>query len=86
MELPATRRAQKELKKQKFSSFGKSEEYTVEADRMVPFENMSEFEPFVPKEEFSKIPFDPNIRHRLPTIPNHLVEKAFASHLPETPP
>jgi hypothetical protein len=28
---------------------------------------------FVPKEEYTKIPFDPNIRHRLPEIPNHLM-------------
>jgi hypothetical protein len=24
------------------------------------------------KEEFSRIPFNPNVRHRVPTMPNHL--------------
>jgi len=39
--------------------------------------------PFHPKEEFTRIAFDPAVRHRLPTMPNDLIYRAMTeTHLP----
>jgi large subunit ribosomal protein L13 len=45
--------------------------------------NLDDFPEYKQKEEFSKIPFDPNIRHRLPEIPNHLMNKFWYGVEPE---
>jgi len=34
-------------------------------------------EPFVPKEEFTRLKFDPNIRHNLDEIPNSLIHRTL---------
>lgn len=39
---------------------------------------------FLPKEEVMRIPFDPNIRHRLPTLPHHIYYRAMYGHIPQT--
>ena len=43
-------------------------------------------EPFVPKEEYTRLPFDPNIRHRMEEMPNQLVYRALRGVIPEKEP
>lgn len=65
-------------KKMKFSAFrqGAGKEYPLTSDRSKYFESDPEiFSPFVPKEEYSKLPFDENIRPRLPELPSHDLTK-----------
>ena len=40
------------------------------------------FENWTPKEEYSRIPFDPNVRHELPKMPNDLQYKFLFGHVP----
>jgi len=49
-------------------------------------ENFKDFEGFKPKEESTRIPFDPNVRHNLPNIPNHLTYRFLYGHMPQTEP
>ena len=59
-------------KKVKFSSFTESElEYQMEPDRLqgINTENLIKF---IPKKEVTEIPFNPEVRHRLPEMPIHL--------------
>jgi hypothetical protein len=72
-------------KKAKFSSFGTNKEYNLRADRLGN-SNLEEFKPFELKEEFTRIPFDPNVRHRLPSIPNHLTYRYLYGHMPSKEP
>ena len=64
-------------KENKFSAFlkGGEKDYTVKDE----WKNYTKAPvlPFHTKEEYSKIPFDPNIRHRLPSIPNSLIYRAI---------
>ena len=70
----------------KFSAFtGKEKEYTITSDPEASMDIKS-WPKFEPKEEFTRIPFDPNIRHRLPTMPNHLLHRFMQNHVPETEP
>jgi hypothetical protein len=64
-----------EPKKVKFSSFmEKEKEYTYQPDRAPERADFDKkFPGYEPKEEFRKIPFDPNVRHRLPEMPNDLM-------------
>ena len=65
----------------KFSSFLESAKtYEYHPNFKV---NLDDFPEYQQKEEFSKIPFDPNIRHRLPEIPNHLMNKFWYGVEPE---
>lgn len=45
--------------------------------------DISKFERFTPKEDL-RIKFDPNVRHRLPEMPNHLQYGFMYGHSPET--
>lgn len=36
------------------------------------------------KDEHTRIPFDPNVRHRLPTVPNHVIYSYLYGHAPLT--
>ena len=47
---------------------------------------MEKFPEYQPKEEFTKIPFDENIRHNLPTIPNHVMYRFMYGFEPESEP
>lgn len=38
---------------------------------------------FVPTKEQTQIPFDPNVRHRLPSVPNHLSYRFLYGHVPQ---
>jgi hypothetical protein len=65
----------------KFSSFlENSKEYEYNP---APKVNMDEFPEYKQKEEFSKIPFDENVRHRLPEIENHLMNQFYYGYKPE---
>lgn len=75
---------QTEVKKKKFSAFSaEPKEYAIEPDQSLRFEDKSEFSVFEPKEEFSRIPFDPNIRLRLPEIPNSLAWRYLQGFEPD---
>ena len=41
---------------------------------------------FKPKEEFTKRPFDPNIRHRMDDITNDLIYRGLNQTLPQASP
>lgn len=64
-------------KENKFSAFlkGGEKDYTVKDE----WKNYTKVprHTFNSKEEYSKLPFDPNIRHRLPSMPNSLVYRAI---------
>lgn len=69
-------------KKVKFSSMMKNEkEYTYDRDRTAD-KSMEQFPEYVPKEGSTRIAFDPNIRHRLPSVPNHLMYRFMRGHAP----
>lgn len=74
---PKLETAQK-FKEFKFDSFlkGGEKDYKV-VDEWKNFERAATPEKFITKEEYSKIKFDPNIRHRLPEMPNSLVYRAI---------
>ena len=60
-------------KKVKFSSFSEKEtEYNLTTNKMAQM-SLDTIPKFTPKEEFTRIKFDPNVRHRLPTMPAHLI-------------
>jgi hypothetical protein len=65
-------------KEGKFSAFlkGGEKDYKVKDE----WKNYTKYpvKSFVDKEEYSKLAFDPNIRHRIPTMPNSLVYRAIA--------
>lgn len=50
---------------------------------MKKMESLKEFQPFEPKEEFTRVAFDPNVRHRLHEIPNHLTYRYLYGHMPQ---
>ena len=57
----------------KFSSFGGGKEkvYPIEPDRSKNFElDPKVFSEFIPKEEFTRVPFNPNVRPNLPDLPS----------------
>jgi hypothetical protein len=63
----------------KFSAFRKPDgierDYTVKDEwKLRMNKNPTKF---VPKEEYSKRPFDPNIRHRIDTISNDLIYRGL---------
>ena len=60
----------------KLHNRGGEKDYTVR-DEWKKFEEKAPFIPFDTKEEFSRIPFDPAIRHRLPQMPNDLIYRAI---------
>jgi hypothetical protein len=71
----------------KFSAFmGQEKEYQIDADPMGKFQDKSEFKKLEQKEEFSKIPFDPEVRLRLPEMPNHLAWRFFEGYEPKIEP
>jgi len=47
---------------------------------------MDKFPEYTPKPEFTRIPFDENVRHRLPKIPNHLMYRFMFGYEPEAEP
>jgi hypothetical protein len=63
----------------KFSAFNKPDgiprDYTVKDEWKLRMRTLPE--KFVPKEEYSKRPFDPNIRHRMDTISNDLLYRGL---------
>jgi len=76
----------KEPKKVKFSSFMENEkEYVYQPDRTAE-KSMDKFPEYSPKPEFTRIPFDENVRHRLPKIPNHLMYRFMFGYEPEAEP
>jgi hypothetical protein len=43
-------------------------------------------EPFVPKPDMDRIPFNPNVRHNMDEIPNDLIYRALDILPPRLPP
>lgn len=68
--------------KVKFSSVGENKEYFLHPDKANNMTRKGLID-FKPKPEQTRIPFDPNIRHRLPTIPNHLTYRYLYGHMPQ---
>lgn len=69
-------------KKIKFSAMMENEkEYDYDRDRTAE-KSMDQFPEYVQKEGMDRIPFDPNIRHRLPEVPNHLMYQFMKGHAP----
>jgi len=69
-------------KKVKFSAMMKNEkEYEYDRDRTAE-KSMDQFPEYKQKEGMDRIPFDPNIRHRLPEVPNHLMYQFMKGHAP----
>ena len=50
------------------------------------FNDKSEFKPLEQKEEFTKMQFEPDVRLRLPEMPNHLAWRFFEGYEPEVDP
>ena len=73
----------KPQKKTKFSSFGEEKEYSLDADNKIQLDSLKQFKPFEPKEEFTRVAFDPNVRHRMQSIPNHLTYRYLYGHMPQ---
>jgi hypothetical protein len=70
----------------KFSAFAKKQrDYTPE-DRVQAMINASSQERFQPKEEFTRLKFDPNVRHRLPEMDNTIVYRAMQGFEPDYEP
>jgi hypothetical protein len=71
-------------KKMKFSAFNKQD--GLERDYSVKDEWKNRMaksaDRFKPKEEFTKRPFDPNIRHRMDEISNDLIYRGLNQTLP----
>ncbi len=71
-------------KKMKFSAFNKQD--GLERDYSVKDEWKNRMaksaDRFKPKEEFTKRPFDPNIRHRIDEISNDLIYRGLNQTLP----
>lgn len=63
----------------------KEKEYVLQPDR-TDEKKMDKFPEYQPKEEFTRIPFDENVRHRLPKIPNHLMYRFMYGIEPEAEP
>ena len=81
----STREVQPE-KKLNFSAFsrGGQKNYSVEDQNK---KRMTEIaEPFVPKDEFTRIPFDPNIRHRMDDVDNTLIYRSLIYKEPDVEP
>ena len=71
-----------EPKKVKFSSFAPSaKEYDLEPDRIASM-SLDKLKKFEPKEEFTRVKFDPNVRQNLPMMPNHLMQRMLYGHIP----
>ena len=67
----------------KFSSFGggPEKEYPMTPDRSKSYDISSFHTPFEPKEEFTRIKFDPNVREQLPELPSpDLLRKAWKGY------
>jgi len=43
-------------------------------------------ERFEPKEEYSRLKFDPNIRNRMEEMPNHIMYRAYDGSIPQLEP
>lgn len=69
-------------KKKKFSAFGTDKEYNTVPNKD-HIKDLKDIPVFTPKEEFRKLPFDENIRHRIDQIPNHLVYRFLYNHIPQ---
>jgi hypothetical protein len=71
--------------KLKFSAFARKErDYSYEPinRKMVQYHE----EAFKPKDEFTKIPFDPNIRHQFDDMDNHTIYRGLTGLTPEYEP
>lgn len=69
-------------KKIKFSSFSQNEkEYTIGTDKLAG-QDLAGLKQYEFKKEFTQIAFNPNVRHRLPTIPDHLTYRYLYGHIP----
>ena len=77
---PNTKRPPKTPEKFSSTLKGGKKDYTPK-DEWRNYERAATPQEFHSKEEYSKIPFDPNIRHRIPNIANSLVYRALG----ETP-
>lgn len=65
-------------KEGKFTAFLKGgEKDYMPKDEWKNYENAAPPQEFHTKEEYSRIAFDPNIRHRIPSIPNSLIYRAL---------
>ena len=74
-------------KKLRFSAFNRRQRnYEIDEREEQKKRLVEVSERFMPKEEFSKIPFDPNIRHRIDDIPNKLIYRALLGKEPAKDP
>lgn len=72
--------------KVKFSSFAsEKKDYQIEPDKLLSMKTDKMIK-FTPKEEVTRIKFDPLIRHRLPQMPNNLQNMWMRGHIPHKEP
>lgn len=62
----------------KFSAFARKEkDYSVDKKEIINKRNVLVDTPFVPKPEYSRIDFDPNIRHRMDSMDNTIIYRSL---------
>ena len=63
---------------------GVEKEYNISEDKAKKFRDVQDqFPAFKPKEDVMRIPFDPNIRMRIPKMPNHLHYRYLYGEVPK---
>ena len=67
--------------KVKFSSVGENKEYFINTDTLNGLDR-SKLKDFEPTEKQTRIPFDPNVRHRLPKVDNKMMYMFRYGHMP----
>ncbi len=74
-------------KAHKFDAFkregAEAKDYSVKDEWKLKMKGMAE--PFTPKPEFSRLAFDPNIRHNMEDLPNDLIYRTFDVVPPKLP-
>jgi len=71
----------------KFSAFARKEkDYSVDNIEQTRKKLNGLAEQFEPKQEYSRIEFDPNIRHRIDEFPNSLIYRSLVGRVPEKEP
>ena len=78
-------RAIKELRFSAFNKEGKERDYNVR-DEWKKRVALTKPQPFVPKPEYSRLQFDPNVRHRMPEISNDTLYRMVGNYVPQKDP
>jgi len=64
---------------------GKEKDYNVR-DEWKKRVSLTKPQPFVPKPEYSRLQFDPNVRHRMPEISNDTLYRMVGNYVPQKDP